>query len=144
MADALLPAALLTLASTRALPSVRVARSAAGTTSVQLPVLLTVTMYDLPLNSTVTFWPASTFVVVPESVRSAPCSAALITSSAVTLLMVTTGAAVFTVTSWVAEPLLPAALVTVTDTVVVPSFSAVISAAGTPTLQLPAASTTVV
>ena len=101
-------------------------------------------MYDLPLNSTVTFWPASTFVVVPESVRSAPCSAALITSSAVTLLMVMAGAAVFTVTSWVAEPLLPAALVTVTLMVAMPSFRAVISAAGTPTLQLPDASTTVV
>ncbi|CAM7524137.1 hypothetical protein CISEMA079M_15365 [Citrobacter sedlakii] len=135
---------LLTLASTRALPSVRVASSAAGTTSVHAPLLSTLAVYVLPPKVTVTFWPASTFVVAPESVRSAPCSAALITSSAVTLLMVTTGAAVLTFTSWVAVPLLPAALVTVTDTVVVPSFRAVISAAGTPTLQLPDASTTVV
>ena len=58
--------------------------------------------------------------------------------------MVSATEAVFTTTSWVWVLLLPALSVIVALRVTVPSFSAEITLAGTPTLQLPLASTVVV
>ncbi|MNT07677.1 hypothetical protein D3C72_1423920 [compost metagenome] len=54
------------------------------------------------------------------------------------------GKPVSTVTLWLPLPVLPAASVTFTETVTEPSLSAEITLAGTPTLQLPLASSTVV
>ena len=69
---------------------------------------------------------------------------ALITSSVAMVLMPMVGAVRFTVTVRLASSLLPAASVMLAVMVCGPLPSAVTSAAGTPTLQLPEASSVVV
>ena len=80
----------------------------------------------------------SGWLLVPEICRASPFSAALITSSAASVLIPMTGVTVFTTTSSELLPVLPDRSVTETSMVQVPSVSP------WPRLQLPAASTTVV
>ena len=95
----------------------------------------------MPPKVMVTVWFASTFEVVPESTRSAPFSAALITSSVAMASMLMATLARSTVTSWLMETGLPALLWPDTVTVTVPAASAPTSAAGIAALQVPSAST---
>ena len=140
-ADALLPFTLVTLTCTLASPSFRPARSEEGTVAVQLPSASTLAVYVLPPKVTVTVWFSSTFEVLPDSTRSAPFSAALITSSVAMASMLIATAARSTVTSWLIETGLPAALWPATVTVTVPAARAPTSAAGIAALQVPSAST---
>ena len=64
--------------------------------------------------------------------------------SSLIVLKLTEGRPVSTVTLWVPVPVLPAASVTDAVTVTLPSLRPEMTLAGTPTLQLPAASSTVV
>ena len=89
----------------------------------------------------VTVWFSSTFEVAPESTRSAPFSAALITSSEAIASMLMATVARSTVTSWLMETGLPALLWPATVTVTVPAAKAATSAAGIAALQEPSAST---
>ena len=138
-----LPALSETDAVTVALPSLMPARSAAGTLSVQLPSACTCAVYCLPLNETVTVWPASA-VVEPLRVKSCPASAALSILSLLMVLMLTVGAVVSTLNSCADDAALPFALVTLTCTLASPSFRPLRSAAGTVYVQSPLASTVVV
>ncbi len=140
-ADALLPFTLVTLTCTLASPSFRPARSEEGTVAVQLPSASTLTVYVLPPKVMVTVWFSSTLEVLPESTRSAPFSAALITSSVAMASMLIATAARSTVTSWLIETGLPAALWPATVTVTVPAARSPTSAAGIAALQVPSAST---
>ncbi len=140
-AEALLPFTLVTLTCTLASPSFRLPKSSDGTVAVQLPLASTVAVYDLPPKVMVTVWFSSTLVVEPDSTRSAPFSAALITSSEAIGLMLMATAARSTFTSWLMETGLPAALWPSTVTAIVPAFSALTSAAGMAAVQVPSAST---
>ena len=80
-------------------------------------------------------------MVAPDSTRSAPFSAALITSSVAIGLMLMATVARSTVTSWLMVIGLPAALSPVTLILTVPSGHALTSADGTAALQVPSAST---
>ncbi|MNS95913.1 hypothetical protein D3C72_1301930 [compost metagenome] len=97
----------------------------------------------MPFRLTVTTV-LSARLLAPLRVSGWPFSMAFSTLSTAISPMVSVGATVFTVTSLLALPTLPALSVRVTDTVLVPSVSAPITLAGTPTLQFPAASTVVV
>ncbi|SAD63441.1 Uncharacterised protein [Enterobacter cloacae] len=81
---------------------------------------------------------------MPLTLRSWPFSTAFRMLSSLMALKLTDGRPVSTVTSWLPVPVLPAASVTDAVTVTVPSLRPEITLAGTPTLQLPAASSTVV
>ncbi|CZX07090.1 Uncharacterised protein [Enterobacter hormaechei] len=89
----------------------------------------------------VTVCPASTLVVTPDSTRSAPFSAALITSSVASALMLMATVARSTVTSWLMVIGLPAALSPVTLIFTVPSGHALTSVEGIAARQVPSAST---
>ena len=89
----------------------------------------------------VTACPASTPDVLPESVNAAPFSAALITSSLVMLFMLTATVLRSTVSGWVMLVCVPALFAPLTVMFSVPAGQLLTSAAGTPTLQLPFAST---
>ncbi|SAD63346.1 Uncharacterised protein [Enterobacter cloacae] len=82
----------------------------------------------------------SGWLLVPDTSKSWPFSVALITSSIARVLMATTGAVRETSNSCVAVVLLPALSVRVAEIVCSPFASAPTSVAGTPTLQLPDAS----
>ena len=82
--------------------------------------------------------------LVPLTLRSWPFSTAFRTLSSLMALKLTDGRPVSTVTLCVPLPVLPAASVTDAVTVTLPSLRPEITFAGTPTLQLPAASSTVV
>ncbi|VFS41891.1 Uncharacterised protein [Enterobacter cancerogenus] len=88
-ASALLPLTLVTLTLTCARPSISVSMALAGTVRLQLPSCCTWAVKVWSANFTTTVCPASTPCVWPESVRSAPFSAALSMSSLVTESMVT-------------------------------------------------------
>ena len=79
--------------------------------------------------------------MVPESTRSSPFSAALITSSVASALMLMATFARSTVTSWLIVTGLPALLCPSTVTVTVPAARAPTSAEGIAALQVPSAST---
>ena len=85
--------------------------------------------------------PASTPEVVPESCKSEPFSAELITLSVERVLMVIATAARSTVTGWLMLVVVPAVLVPETAILTVPAGQFVTSVSGTPTLQMPSAST---
>ena len=80
-------------------------------------------------------------VLVPLRVSGLPASAALRISSLAMVLMVSVGALASTLYAWVAEALLPLALLTLACTFAAPSGRVARSAAGTVTLQLPLAAT---
>ena len=79
--------------------------------------------------------------MVPESTRSSPFSAALITSSEAMASMLMATFARSTVTSWLIVTGLPALLWPSTVTVTVPAARALTSAEGIAALQVPSAST---
>ena len=89
---------------------------------------------------TVTVCPVSA-VLVPLMVSGLPASVALRISSLAMVLMVSVGALASTLYAWVAEALLPLALLTLACTFAAPSGRVARSAAGTFTLQLPLAAT---
>ena len=91
-----------------------------------------------------TVCPASTLVVVPESVKLAPFSAALITSSVAIVLMVIAAGVRSTVTGCVMLTGFSALLSPETAILTVPAGQALTCAAVMPTLQLPSACTAVV
>ena len=91
-----------------------------------------------------TWVPLANCALEPLITSDEPASAALMTSSPLTVFTVSATEAVLTTTSWVWVLLLPALSVMVALRVTVPSVSAEITLAGTPTLQLPLASTVVV
>ena len=98
----------------------------------------------MPFRITVTTVPSVRLALVPLTLRSCPFSTAFRTLSSLMALKLTDGRPVSTVTLCVPLPVLPAASVTDAVTVTVPSLRPEITFAGTPTLQLPAASSTVV
>ena len=98
----------------------------------------------MPFRVTVTTVPSARLALVPLTLRSWPFSTAFSTLSPLRVLKPTDGRPVSTVTLWLPVPVLPAASVTDAVTVTVPSLRPEITLAGTPTLQLPAASSTVV
>ena len=83
-------------------------------------------------------------MVVPERVKSAPFSVALITSSVAMVLMVIAAGVRSTITGCVMLTGFSALLSPDTVTVTVPAGQALTCAAVTPTLQLPSACTAVV
>ncbi|MNN70952.1 hypothetical protein D3C81_1868460 [compost metagenome] len=95
----------------------------------------------MPPKVRVTVWFASTFAVVPESNRSVPFSAALITSLLAIASMLIATSARSTFTSWLIETGFPALLWPATVMVTLPAASAPTSAAGTAALQVPSART---
>lgn len=116
----------------------------AGTVTLQLPELSVVALYAVPFNITVTVVPVARPLEPPLMVRSRVFSALLIMSSPETILMVSVGPLRSTVTLWVVLSLLPARSLRLAVIVWLPVASAVTSAAGMPTLQLPEASSVVV
>ena len=89
---------------------------------------------------TVTVCPVSA-VLVPLMVSGLPASVALRISSLAMVLMVSVGALASTLYAWIAEALLPLALLTLACTFAAPSGRVAKSPAGTFTLQLPLAAT---
>ena len=80
-------------------------------------------------------------VLVPLISSARPAAAAFRMSSPATVLMVSVGALASMLYAWVAEALLPLALLTLACTFAAPSGRVARSAAGTVTLQLPLAAT---
>ncbi|MNJ68681.1 hypothetical protein D3C77_649490 [compost metagenome] len=97
----------------------------------------------MPFRLTVTVLPSAKSLLVPLIASDCPFSTALRTLSTEMALKPRLGRPVSTLTSLVTDPTLPARSVTVAVTVAVPSARPLMTLAGTPTLQLPLASSTV-
>ena len=138
----MLPLASVTDAVIATAPSGRLPTALAGTVTLQEPSDWTVVVKFCPARVTVTVCPASTCCVLPVNVSGAPFSAALITSSPETVLIVINGATPTRLMLWVAVPVLPAASVTETIIVLTPRSSVRVRAGSRATFQVPSASTT--